>query len=139
MRSREVVRQAVQAPDEASDVPLDHIVDGSEGHLGVVEDLSAAWRDDELLNALGRVDKHTPSVTWSFDASADWQLVELLLAWDVGSEPRGGVPAVKNNQGISPVTGQGESDADRRRAVPQQHAPHDLGFWPPAICRGRTP
>lgn len=145
MGSGEVVRQAVQAPDEASDVPLDHIVDVSEDDLNVVRYLIAVWADDELLNALGRVDKHADSVTVSFDMSVDWQLVELVLTWGVGyvatSDPGtlrsksrrppgshaqgrpaqwfepacGRVPSVENNQGISPVTGQDESNADRQR------------------------
>lgn len=55
--------------------------------FGVVEDLIAVWRDDELLNALDRVDKNADSVPVPFDASADRQLVELLLAWRVNFEP----------------------------------------------------
>lgn len=50
-------------------------------------DLIAVWRDDELLNALSRMNKDVDSVLMPFDVSADWQLVELLLACRVGAEP----------------------------------------------------
>ena len=58
----------------------------SDSDVGEGEGLIAVWRDDELLNALGRM-KDVDSVPVPFDASADRQLVELLLACRVGFEP----------------------------------------------------
>lgn len=58
----------------------------SDRDVGEGEDLIAVWRDDELLNALGRI-KDVDSVPVPFDVSADRQLVELLLACRMGFEP----------------------------------------------------
>jgi hypothetical protein len=59
----------------------------SDGHFGEGEDLIMVWMDDELLNALGGMSKDVDRVPVPFDVSAGRQLVELLLAWRVGSEP----------------------------------------------------
>ncbi len=59
------------------------------------EGLIVVWRDEELLNALGRMSKDVDRVPVPFDVSADRQLVQLLLAWKVSSEPfRDGVRAM---------------------------------------------
>jgi RNA polymerase sigma-70 factor (ECF subfamily) len=55
--------------------------------FNVVEDLIAVWRNDELLNALGRVYKGTRSVRVPFAPSADRQLVEQLPGWRLDGEP----------------------------------------------------
>ena len=57
----------------------------SDSDVSEGEDLIVVWRDDELLNALGRM-KDIDSVPVPFDVSADRQLVELLLACRVGFE-----------------------------------------------------
>lgn len=59
----------------------------SDGDFGDDEDVIVVWRDDELLNALGRMSEELDSVPVHFDVSADRQLVELLLSWKQGSEP----------------------------------------------------
>ncbi len=61
-------------------------IPNSDGDFGEGEDLIVVWRDDELLNALGTMRKDVDSGAVPFDVSADWQLVELLLAWRVGFE-----------------------------------------------------
>jgi hypothetical protein len=40
-----------------------------------------------IATLLGRMSKHIEGFPMPFDGSADRQLVELLLAWTVGSEP----------------------------------------------------
>ncbi|MFZ0873364.1 MAG: hypothetical protein WAN20_02245 [Pseudonocardiaceae bacterium] len=59
----------------------------TDGDLGKGEDLIVVWRDDELLNAIGRISQDVDSAQVPFDMSSDRQLVELLLAWRVGSAP----------------------------------------------------
>lgn len=51
----------------------------SDSDVGEGEDLIAVRRDDELLNAFGRM-KEVDSVPAPCDVSADRQLAELLLA-----------------------------------------------------------
>ena len=58
----------------------------TDGDFGEGEDLIVVWRDDELLNALGRMSQDVDSVPVPFGMSVDRQLVQLLLAWRVGSE-----------------------------------------------------
>jgi hypothetical protein len=47
----------------------------------VSEGLIMVWRDDRLLDALGKMREDVNSIPVGFDISADRRLVELLLAW----------------------------------------------------------
>jgi hypothetical protein len=59
----------------------------TDGDFREGEDLIVVWRDDELLNAVGRMSQDVNGVPVPFDGSADRELVELLLAWRVSAEP----------------------------------------------------
>ncbi|MDT7618166.1 MAG: hypothetical protein QOF00_5613, partial [Pseudonocardiales bacterium] len=79
-----------------------------------IEALVAVWKDDELLDAAGRAPIADDLVDVPFDASADQELLQALLAWRREIEAGPGVPvAPERPADVAPAP----APARRRRGM----------------------